>query len=154
MTEPQLPRTSGRHLTDVMGSKPVVVVSHGAWHVPAHYEPIVAPLREAGYEVLVPQHFSVSTNMKQDPGDALHRDAAAIAQILRDVTNSGKDVILLMHSYGGVAGCEAVGMLYEDQPPGPGRIRKLVFFAAHVIEKDQPFLPDGRLIPDTNIEVT
>ena len=122
-------------------SKPVIVISHGAWHVPAHYEPMAKPLREAGYQVYVPQHQSVG--IEKDPGDALRNDAAAIAAVIDKNAQLRKDIILLMHSYGGIAGCEAMGMLNDrksDQPrnPGASRVKRLVFLAAHVLDKDTP----------------
>ena len=126
-------------------SKPTIVVAHGAWHVPAHYEPMAKPLREAGFEVIIPKHQSVGP--KSDPGFALQKDATAIAKVLRNVLSSGKDAILLMHSYGGIAGGEAVGMLYEDPPQASnaGRLVRLVFLAAHVIEKGTSFFGYRRI---------
>ena len=52
----------------------------------------------------------------------------------------------MMHSYGGIAGSEAVGMVYDGKRPEDfkGRIKQLVFLAAHVIEKGVPFLEPGR----------
>lgn len=131
--------------------KPAMVIAHGAWHVPAHYEPMAKPLREAGYEVIIPQHKSVGA--ESDPGNALQKDAAAIADILRELLVSGKDIILVMHSYGGIAGSEAVGMLYDKQAPTEfdGRIKRLVFLAAHVLNRGVPFLEPGRNIGSINV---
>lgn len=92
-------------------SKPAIVISHGAWHVPAHYEPMAKPLREAGFKVFIPQHQSVGPT--KDPGNALQNDAAALARIIEQNALLRRDVILFMHSYGGIAGSEAVGMLNE-----------------------------------------
>ena len=64
--------------------KPVIVVSHGAWHVPAHYEPTAKPLREAGYEVIIPKQKSIGSDIPSDSGKALHEDAEQIAGILRE----------------------------------------------------------------------
>ena len=134
--------------------KPTILLAHGAWHVPAHYEPTAKPLREAGFEVIIPQHKSVSKDLKSDPGSAMQKDAAALADILRQILSDGKDVILLMHSYGGVCGCDAVGMVVEDSPPtASGRILRLVFLAAHVIEKGVSMQGSGRNIPNMEIKV-
>lgn len=135
-------------------SKPVIVISHGAWHVPAHYEPMAKPLREAGFQVYVPQHQSVG--IEKDPGNALQNDAAAIASVIDKNAQLRKDVILLMHSYGGIAGCEAVGMLNDrksDQPrnPGASRLKRLVFLAAHVIDKDTSMFAN-RKIPNIDTD--
>ena len=136
-------------------SKPTIVIAHGAWHVPAHYEPMAKPLREAGFQVYVPQHQSVGID--KDTGDALRNDAAAIAQVIEKNALLKKDIILLMHSYGGIAGSEAVGMLNDRQShqprnPGASRLKRLVFLAAHVIDKDVSFFGSGRQIPNVHTD--
>jgi len=118
---------------DAANPKPVIIVAHGAWHVPAHYEPMAKPLREAGYQVIIPQHQSVGPS--KDAGDALQNDAAALARLIQSNAQLGRDVVLLMHSYGGVAGSEAVALL-----KGGGRIKRLIFLAAHAFEKGTSLL--------------
>ena len=57
----------------------------------------------------------------------------------------------LRHSYGGVPGSEAVGMLSEAQPrnPAASRIKRLVFLASHVIDKGESLVGSGgRSIPN------
>ena len=125
--------------------KPAIVIAHGAWHVPAHYEPMAKPLREAGFSVIIPQHQSVGA--KKDTGNALQNDAATLARLIEHQARLGKDMILLMHSYGGIAGSEAVGILQEARSPGFHRLKRLVYLAAHVIEKDSSFF-GNRKIPN------
>lgn len=36
-------------------TKPVIVIVHGAWHVPASYDKLTKGLEAAGYEVHVPR---------------------------------------------------------------------------------------------------
>lgn len=127
--------------------KPAIVIACGAWHVPAHYEPMAKPLREAGFQVFVPQHQSIG--IAKDPGNALQNDAAALARVIEHNARLRRDVILLMHSYGGIAGSEAVGILKENR--AENRIKRLVFLAAHVIDKDVSFLGSGRSVPNVDI---
>lgn len=92
----------------------------------------------------------------RDPGNALQNDAAAIAAVIDKNAQLRKDIILLMHSYGGIAGCEAVGMLNDrksDQPrnPGASRLKRLVFLAAHAIDKDAAMF-GSRKIPNIDTD--
>lgn len=133
--------------------KPTIVIAPGAWHVPSHYEPIAKLLRNAGYEVSPVKHPSVG--IASDPGTMLHKDVEVVANTLRQLVNSGKDVVLLMHSYGGVTGSEAAAVVSEELRSNPkqsaGRIRRLVYLAAHVINKGVSFIESGRSIPNMDI---
>src|ERR1700761_4019504 len=92
--------------------KPAIVIVPGAWHVPEHYEPIAKLFREADYETLAVRHPSVSVS--RDPGNMLQKDARVGSDVLRKLVNDeGKDVVVIMHSYGGLSGSDAVAMLYE-----------------------------------------
>ena len=44
----------------------------------------------------------------------------------------GKDVILVMHSYGGIVGTDVVGDLVANQPDVAARIKRLVYLAAFI----------------------
>lgn len=133
--------------------QPAVVIVPGAWHVPEHYEPAAKLLRNAGYETVVVRHPSVS--VQRDPGNMLRKDSTVAADVMRKLVNDeGKDVVVVMHSYGGVSGSEAAAMLSEWLPahsiPEAGRIRRLVYLAAHVIEKGVSFQGSGRIIPNVD----
>ena len=108
--------------------------------MPVHYETIAESLEAAGHEVEVPKLTSVGA--KSDTGHALNDDAVAIADILQDLVSAGKDVVLVGHSYGGLVGTEAVGMLFEERGSSvrssdAGRVRRIVFLTAHVVERGQ-----------------
>ena len=126
-------------------------------HVPAHYEPVVKLLRDAGYEVATLRHPSVS--VQRDPGNMLQKDARVVADNIRKFVSTtqppGQDVVLVMHSYGGVSGSEAAAIVSEalqsEQDPDAGRIRRLVYLAAHVIEKGSSFIESGRSVPNLDI---
>ena len=98
-------------------------------------------LRDAGYEVVPLRHPSCT--VKSDPGNMLAEDANAVAETIRQVVSSGKDAVLIMHSYGGISGPEGTAIVCEEQRKSPdqkaGRVRRLVFLAAHVLEKGVSF---------------
>lgn len=68
-----------------------VVIVHGAWHQPAHYELLAEHLRECGAEVTVP-----------DVGMRPLKDRTAIVQAVVD--DQAEPPIVVAHSYGGASG--------------------------------------------------
>ena len=133
--------------------KPTIVFVPGAWHIPAHYEPILKRLREAGFEVSALRHPSCT--VKSDPGDIFREDAKTVADTIRPVLQSGKDAVVIMHSYGGVTGPEGTAIVCEEQKSNPdlkaGRVRRLVFLAAHMLEKGVSFEEARGQIPNLDI---
>jgi pimeloyl-ACP methyl ester carboxylesterase len=86
----------------------------------------------------------------------LRKDATVTCDVVKKLVNDEtKDVVLVMHSYGGIAGSEAAAMLHDwlqlNGQPDHGRIRRLVYLAAHVLEKGEPFFVPGRVIPNLDI---
>lgn len=123
--------------TDSAPSKPTIIFILGAWHVPAHLEPLATRLRNAGYiSVHIPSLPSIGTRPALT--DALGADSAVIREILNHAIDSaGEDVVLVAHSYGGVPCCEAAAgySKAERQAWGlRGGVIRLVFIAAAVLE--------------------
>ncbi|RMY71368.1 hypothetical protein D0862_14617 [Hortaea werneckii] len=97
-----------------MPSQPTVLIVHGAFHVPQHFDLLTSLLRQAGYHVEVPALPSVG--VEQDPGNALELDAGFLCDRLEElVGREERDVVVLMHSYGGQCGSEAVAKFLEQQ---------------------------------------
>ncbi|KIW80029.1 hypothetical protein Z517_06644 [Fonsecaea pedrosoi CBS 271.37] len=89
-----------------MSSKPVIVFVPGAWHVPETFHLVVGELEAAGYETRGVKLASVGS---PEPLKDFQPDVEAIQQVLRSVIeDEGKEVLLVVHSYGGVVGNEAV----------------------------------------------
>lgn len=69
----------------------------------------------------------------------LHQDANAVADTVRKVLQDGKVAVVIMHSYGGISGPEGVATVMEEKGAESsanfGSVRRLVFLAAHVLEK-------------------
>lgn len=88
-----------------MSTKPSIVLVHGAFHTPAHFNPLFAELRKLGYIVTVPA--LPSTHQKpaiksQEPDRQAIRDAIDLELEL------GNDVVVFAHSYGGVPASTAL----------------------------------------------
>ncbi|KAK4899799.1 hypothetical protein LTR27_003065 [Elasticomyces elasticus] len=92
-------------------TKPTIVFVTGAWHLPHLYGPLLEPLEAAGYTVLAPRLPSVGGIY-----DDFRPDVDAVRMAVQSVMNLGSDVVLVMHSSGGVIGSEAVqGLGKQDR---------------------------------------
>lgn len=145
-------------LTGTMSRKPTLILVHGAFHQPEHFDAIAEKLRTAGYSVVLPRLPSVG--LSSDPGGALHLDAGAVRNALNsEITGRWNDVVLIMHSYGGLAGTEGYGMFQRSQPQAQEadspRVRRLVYLAAHgPVGPGTPLLPpEGVLQPRFSVNV-
>lgn len=81
--------TSARHSASSSGTKPTIVLVHGAWADSSSWAPTTAALQTAGYKVLVPPN----------PLRGLSSDAAYLSSFLAQQTTG--PVVLVGHSYGG-----------------------------------------------------
>ena len=91
-------------------AQPTVVLIPGAWHSPIQYEDLVARLDQAGYPVLVHSLPTLDPNELQTP--TFEDDAPYIRnKLLLPVLYSGTDILLVMHSYGGIPGSAAAAGL-------------------------------------------
>lgn len=137
-----------------MSRRPTIILVHGAYHQPEHFDLVANYLKDAGFKVVRPRLPSVG--MSSDPGGALHLDAGAVRDALHDeIVQQGNDAVLVMHSYGGLAGSEGYGMfqtgLAVAESPG---VRRLVYLAAHgAVGKGTVFIPEGVNPPHLSIDV-
>lgn len=141
---------------ETMPKKPTIIIVHGAYHRPEHFDAVVGHLHAAGYETLLPRLPSVG--LSSDPGGALHLDAAVVRDALKQViVDNGRDAVLVMHSYGGVAGTEGYGMFREAHSPqdvDSAQVRRLVYLAAHgAHEKGIVHRPDAAQLPHISVDV-
>lgn len=89
----------------------------------------------------------------------LRKDATVTCDVMRKLLNDEtKDVVLVMHSYGGISGSEAVAMVKRwldvYGQPDHGKVRRLVYLAAHVVEKGEALMGGGRTLNVANFNIT
>ncbi|KAG4421421.1 hypothetical protein IFR04_005480 [Cadophora malorum] len=119
-----------------MSSKPDFVIVPGAWHSPNSFAPTTTLLTKAGYDVHGVHLPSYGAN---PPLKSFDPDVLAVKDVVNKVLSTGKDVVMIFHSYGGVVGCEALKEYVNEHETGKsgkqgwGRIRRLVFVAAFVL---------------------
>lgn len=92
--------------------KPTIVMVPGAWHGTNCFDLIASSLQSHGYETIQVTTPSVGS------AQPFSADVQAIRDAIAAASDSG-DVLLFMHSYGGVPRCCAVeGLRKEDVREG------------------------------------
>ncbi|SMR48118.1 unnamed protein product [Zymoseptoria tritici ST99CH_1E4] len=113
-----------------------VVLVHGAYHQPWHFNILAEKLRAAGYAVSVP-HLPSSTTSKP-AGNVFLQDVEKIKITIESAAANSDSVIPLFHSYGGAPGGEAVARLSSQARK---KIRRLIFLASFVLTEGQSVRP-------------
>lgn len=131
---------------------PTIVLVPGAWHSPVHYNLLFSQLKLSGYPIIsgrLPSCSSPKPQIETVAGDADYiREALLLPQI-----NAGKDVVLVMHSYGGCPGSAAAAGLNKAARRVAGKqggILGLIFmcgFIAHEGESLLSTLPGDKFNP-------
>ena len=140
--------------------KPSVVIVHGAWHTPEHYQEVVGHLNRNGFDDVQCPRLPSATETLPLPATAnLEHDTIVIKNTIKLLVEAGRDVVVLMHSYGGVAGNNSLDGLLEPQRKArglTGGVTHLVYTAAFVQHAGSrlvdPF--DGNMMPwlDEDVE--
>lgn len=111
--------------------KPTLLIVHGAWHVPQSYTKLTSALRAAGFEVHFPRLLSM--NQSRPPNADLASDTDFIRSYATSLVEAGRTVAVLMHSYGGQVGTNALYGLSKRARAAqgqPGGISHLIYMAA------------------------
>ena len=114
-------------------STPTVLLVHGAWHSPSiHYEKLVKGLGLAGFSVEAPKLPTI--NGDKPPTKTLWDDVSFVQQKARAFVESGRNVLVLAHSYGGIvatnAFTEELSYKKRHQEGSSGGIVQLVYLCA------------------------
>lgn len=126
---------------------PTVVIVPGAWHRPAHFLGLIDELAKVNYEAVAVTMPSVDSS---PPLASWDQDAQAVRQAIMERLDADKDVIVLGHSFGGVAMSEAakgLGKAEREAQSLKGGIVKLIYMCAMALPEGQTHI--GQLIPQT-----
>ena len=113
--------------------KPVFVLVPGSFATPVWYETVTPFLTKSGYEWVNAPLPSSNSEGKFEVPRTMQDDAAAIKAVISSVVDSGKEVVLVMHSYGGFPGTEAtegLGKADLQKQGKEGGVVALVYVAA------------------------
>ncbi|KAL4898383.1 alpha/beta-hydrolase [Aspergillus ambiguus] len=117
-----------------MSLLPTIVLVHGAWHTPYHYQPYITALEQRGFVVHCP--LLPSSNGVSPPTASLAEDVRCVGKVVESLVNSGKRVLMIMHSYGGLVGANAIEGFSraERQKSGrPGGVIHLLYLCGYLL---------------------
>lgn len=108
---------------------PYVIIAHGSWHTPDAYALLGTALEERGYEVDIP---SLPTCRADGISKTLSDDCHFFRAKLTRLINRGREIIVVMHSYGGMVGAGSVAGLERKAAGDEGGVIGLVFMTAFI----------------------
>ncbi|KAL3455232.1 alpha/beta-hydrolase [Aspergillus heterothallicus] len=89
-----------------MSSLPTILLIHGAWHTRQNYASFAAALRARGFPVHCP--LLPSCDELRSPRGSFADDVRAVRELATKLVDSGERILMVMHSYGGAVGTDAV----------------------------------------------
>ncbi|KAK7707021.1 hypothetical protein SLS64_007229 [Diaporthe eres] len=119
--------------------QPLIVLVPGAWSPPAAYHKLITLLENAPYNFTV-HSPALASNNGAIPPNSFEADVEAVRSAIKPLVTAGNDVVLIMHSYGGVVGSSSIaGLTKKDrQDKGlPGGISHLFYISAYMLAKGQ-----------------
>lgn len=112
---------------------PTTILVPGHWHTTTHLHPLTQSLTAKTYPTTPLQLPSVGL---KSPRPTFADDVHEIYNAITTHLNAGKDVCLMLHSYAGMPGTEALNRLIAagmlEPRAGKGKVVKVVFLAAYV----------------------
>lgn len=107
----------------------------GSWHSPKHFQPAREAFESAGYPTECP---CLPTFDAKVPVVKMYEDAACIRSVLdKLVETERKDVICVLHSYGGMVGTEGIheslGKNFREAKSLDGGVLGILYMAAFVL---------------------
>lgn len=119
---------------------PVFVFVPGAWHTPDTFDGIRSQMAQQG---LTTEAIAIPSVGASTPLIGLHADIDHTKLIIEGIVNAGRQVVLVLHSYGGVVGASAVeGLGYTQRSKAGlvGGVIMVVWLAAFVTPKGKSLL--------------
>lgn len=121
---------------------PTLVFLAGAFADPSCFDPLTSRLQKAGYPFI---YASVPSLNPSSPGDSsTAQDAAHVRNnVLLPLLEEGKDIIVIVHSYGGVVGGAAATGLSKAELSAEGKtsgILGLLYIVGNVVGNGQCLL--------------
>jgi Alpha/beta hydrolase family len=139
--------------------KPTIIFVQGSFQIPLVYSKLVKGLQSNGYSVVSPALPSCTgTDAPDFPSRTLVDDAMAVRRELeRLIKVESKKVVVVMHSYGGLVGSEAIpeDLSYSRrQSQGQsGGVIHLYYYSAFILPKGQSVMSTFGESPNNDVRV-
>ena len=126
-------------------SLPTVVIVPAACQTPAHYQLLASALLDANFPVAVIPLPSVGAS----PGlENFDKDVGAIRKVVNSLVDDGNEVVVLLHSYGGLPGSAAMKGLGTNDRLREGKkggVKRLVYVSSYVLMEGEALPGKGDL---------
>jgi len=125
------------NLPPIMAHKPVFVLVPGNFLPPAYYASIAKRLESHGYQTRL---ITLPSTGSQSPLTSNAPDVADVRAVLEELSESGKEIIVVAHSYGSIPTCEAakgLGTQERLKLDKSGGVARLVFVAAWLLQEGE-----------------
>lgn len=116
-----------------MAAKPTFVIVPGAWHPAVCFEALAKRLERLGYPIRAVDHKSVGA---EPPLQSFDPDVEQVHNVIEEEAEKGQDVVVFMHSYGGMVGteaCQGLGKKAREPAGKTGGIVKLIYCCAFMV---------------------
>lgn len=136
-------------------SRPTIVFAPGAWHTPDCFDIPREELHKRGWETEAVAYPSVGA---EPPTKGLADDAAALRSTLERLADAGREIVLVVHSYGGLVGqnaLEGLGCKQRQAGGKKGGVIIFVYLAAFVAPKGASIkaMLGGQFLPWMQVDV-
>ncbi|KAH8696764.1 Alpha/beta hydrolase fold-1 [Talaromyces proteolyticus] len=137
--------------------KPALIFAPGAWYPPTAFDPIIEKLRPHGYTC----HTVAFPSVQQKPAvQDLQQDIKAVRSLVEAEADSGKDVIVVSHSWSGLpvnSALDGLSKASREKEGKAGGVVHLAFISAFIPEIGQSLIgafggtpPDWYIRDETN----
>ena len=121
--------------------KPTLLFVHGAWHSPQGWEKVTPKLEGQGFKCIAPLMDYVGT---EKPVDNIDSSIEQLQVIIESEISEGNDVVVVVHSFGGVVGSSAVkGFTSKDpsklESKDSARVIGIAFLCAMAVPTNMGF---------------
>lgn len=120
--------------------KPTILFVPGAWHTSAGFAPSCTHLTTLGFPTATIDHPTIGST---DPSKTIHDDIAHLRKTLISLIDTGKEVVILCHSWGGIVTSEAVvglGVAARKEAGQQGGVKLVIYLSSFSVEKGTSLL--------------
>ncbi|KEQ94828.1 hypothetical protein AUEXF2481DRAFT_40783 [Aureobasidium subglaciale EXF-2481] len=110
-------------------AKPTIIFVTGAWHKPQLYAPLLDGLKKTRFPVVAPALPSVGGTCEN-----FNEDVNVIRKAIADEVSQGNEVVVLMHSYGGVVGSAAAQGYSKQELRSGGGVIRMIYLTAFALD--------------------
>ncbi|RDW56489.1 hypothetical protein BP5796_13130 [Coleophoma crateriformis] len=115
-----------------MAAKPVLIFTPGAWHTPEIFSEVFSELEPLGFKCI---GYSLLAVGHEPAVKDLQPDIDAIRQLVSDEADTGKDIVVVAHSWSGIVvsgALEGLGKVSRETEGKKGGVVRIAYISAFV----------------------